>query len=148
MYFARPKYAEVPDPWTPENSARYQEKLQNNATPSEVDDGKETDQENHPCEPKYHSHTNHHTRNKRIPPARICAARRLPRDVSARSPDRSARCFLDASPPNRSVSAPWQVSAAFVQLEHTGRLAAWPGPLGLHQTVVRQLCRFLWPLSL
>ena len=40
--------------------------------------------------------------------------------MSARSPDRSARCFLDtpdACPPNRSVSAPWQVSAAFVQLE-------------------------------
>ena len=107
-------------PKCPTPGARYQEKLQNKATPSIHDDRKETDQENHPCEPKYHLHTNHHTRNKQIPPARICAARRLPRDVSARSPDRSARCFLDtadASPPNRSVSAPWQVSAAFVQLE-------------------------------
>ena len=107
-------------PKCPTLGARYQEKLQNKPTPSVHDDRKETDQENHLCEPKYHSHTNHHTRNKRIPPERKWAARRIPRDVSARSPDRSARCFLDtadASPPNRSVSAPWQVSAAFVQLE-------------------------------
>ena len=87
-----------------------------------------------------------HTRNKRIPPARICAARRLPRDVSARSPDRSARCFLDtadASPPNRSVSALGKCPPRLFISSHTGRLPARPGPLGLHQTVVRQLCRFL-----
>ena len=99
----------------------------------------------HHSEPPYH----HQLLYQRIPPALICAARRLQRDVRALPSDRSARHFLDtadARPPNRSVSATRQVSAAALGSARTTPVnrPLGPSPLGLRWTVVRLLCRHLW----
>ena len=105
------------------------------------------------CE--YHSHTNHHTHNNQVPPARICAVRRLPRDVSARSPDRSDRCFLDTG--GRLSALPFgqcplaSVRRVCLRCRHRRSSVRPLGPdrsVATFSWVLEVPCLLSWPLGL
>ena len=79
---------------------------QKDANTDEVDDRGRDRQGQPTTRAKYHKHTIHRTPDQRIPPALICATRRLAHDASARSPDSSSQHAFDtadARPPDRSV---------------------------------------------